>query len=140
MGEEISSAINLSVDLLIAAMVIGTWSALMYMANYLGRYQQAEADSIKVIQEYRKYNQYDATVVAPQDIVNLIFESRGTPEVWVDTDETDGVSFDWKWTATSSPCPYTATDLTTLLPSIGTYDSSIIYDANGAVLRFEFRR
>lgn len=140
MGEEISTAINLAVDLIISALIIGAWSALMYMANELGRTQQAELDAINVVQEYRKWNQYDNSNVYPQDVINLIFETRGYPEVWVDTDTTAGVNFSWKWTPSSSPCPYTAVELSTLLPVSGIYLSSIVYDLNGAILRVEFRR
>lgn len=141
MGDEIGEAINFSVDLIVASIVIAMWSTLMYMSNEMGRTSQAEADSIATVQEYRKLNAYDGTTVLPQDIINYIFETRGSPEVWVDTNVSPGVdAFTLKWTPTSASSDYTAEALANKLPTNVSYLSTIVKDANGSVIRLEFRR
>jgi len=140
LDRSIVDSIMIWLGIITASIVIGIWVTLGSIQRDFARYQQSEVDAISVVKEYRKWNAYDETTVFPQDVVSLIFMTRGYPEVWVDTDATAANSFTQKWTVATSPTPYTAAAISTLLPSTGVYTSHLVYDVNGEVSRVEFWR
>lgn len=140
MGNDLSDAVYMAVDLFLLGLLLTSVSILMQQSALMGSYLNQRESAIAVVQEWRVWNQYDNTEVYPQDVINLIFETRGMPEVWVDIDNTVVDNFAYKWTTTSAPCNYTAVDLSNLLPVSGPYTSKLVKDLNGAILRVEFRR
>lgn len=142
MGEEWSKTIWIGIELSIAALVLTVAVILSSFATEMGRVQQLEVDAIEVTKEYRKYNRYDGTQVYPQDIISVIFETRGTPEVWVDTLAGAGENFSLKWTKAISPesSMWDLSYVSTLLPTTGTYQSSIYRNSNGEICTIKFRR
>jgi hypothetical protein len=142
MGEEWSKTIWIGIELSIAALVLTVAVLLSSFAGEMGRVQQREVDAIEITREYRKYNRYDGTQVYPQDIISAIFETRGAPEVWVDITEGSAVNFSYKWTRSIPPGNnmWNLTNVSTLLPTTGTYQASIHRNDNGEIFKIEFRR
>lgn len=142
MGEEWSKTIWIGIELSIAALVLMVAVVLSSFAGEMGRVQQREIDAIEVTREYRQYNRYDGTQVYPQDIISAIFETRGAPEVWVDTAAGTAVNFSLKWTRSIpvGDAMWNLSNVSVLLPETGTYQSSIHRNENGEIDRLEFRR
>ena len=48
--------------------------------------QQEDDNAVAIVKEYRHYSQFDGTTdLYLQDVISAIAESRGMPEIWVDT-------------------------------------------------------
>ncbi|WP_105614120.1 hypothetical protein [Vallitalea okinawensis] len=137
---EWTEAIWLGVSALITAMVLSFATMLGASVRHVSRIQQEEINAIEIVKEHRKYNKYDGTSVYPQDIVSLVLETRGNPAVWVDDEDNTNVNYIYMWDTTLPKENWQASYFTSLLPLTGSYESSLVKDANGAVLRFEFRR
>lgn len=142
MGDEWSKTVWIGIELSIAALVLTVAVILSSFAGEMGRVQQREVDAIEITREYRKYNRYDGTQVYPQDIISAIFETRGYPEVWVDTTAGAGVNFSLKWTKSipANDNMWKLIHVSTLLPTTGIYQASIHSNDNGEIAKIEFRR
>jgi hypothetical protein len=130
----------LSVSATLAAMVIGFATILGSFSHQQAVMQNEEDNAIAIVKEYRKYNQYDNQVLYPQDVISAIADSRGVPEVWVDTVDGPAVNFSWMWTAATPAAQFSTTYLSSVFPIGGAYTSSIVKDLNGSIIRLEFRR
>lgn len=145
---EWSTMIWASISAMTAALVLSFIVVLGSLAREAASLQHAEDNAIAIMQEYRKYHQYDgkrgADGLYMQDVVNAIAESRGMPEIWVDIEPGDAYSFTsaWQWTATSELARFTTQSLTTAFQPLllARFDSELVRDANGAIIRIEFRR
>lgn len=141
MERDTGNAILIAVSLFVGAIVLGVWASLGASSSEYTRYLQNEVNAVEVVKEYRKWLAYDNTTLMPQDVMSLIFETRGLPEVWVDTDPNPAVAnFSLKWTEASAPTPYTAEAISNILPPDIPYTSSLVKDVNGALLRIEMKR
>ncbi len=142
--DEWSKIIWVSVDLMTAALILVSALTIARISRDFGRMQQQEVDAIAITKLYRTYNRYDNQEdLAPQDIISLIFETRGKPEIWVDTTAGSTVSFGYKWTATIAATSnmWDLTHITeNILPVSATYTSTIEKNANGEISRVKFRR
>jgi hypothetical protein len=142
MSDEWVQTIWASIDLGVAAIILSLATLLGSFAILIGNVQQQEIDAIEVAQEYRQFNKYDNTTVYPQDVISVIFETHGYPEVWVDTDESVIENYSLKWVK-SIPADnvyWDLTHVTSILPVTGVYQSIIHRNANGEIDRLEFRR
>jgi hypothetical protein len=142
--DEWSKAIWIFVELMIASLILVNVVILVRMASEAGRAQQREIDAVAVTKEFRTYFRYEENdEIYPQDIISIIFETRGYPEVWVDTTIGDEDGFNYKWN-TSLPSNDTKWDLTNIseniLPYKSMYKSSVVKNINGDINRIEFRR
>ncbi len=142
--DEWSKIIWVSVDLMTAALILVSALTIARISRDFGRMQQQEVDAIAITKLYRTYNRYDNQEdLAPQDIISLIFETRGKPEIWVDTTAGSTVRFGYKWTATIAATSnmWDLTHITeNILPVSATYTSTIEKNANGEISRVKFRR
>lgn len=127
-----------------AALILVSALTIARISRDFGRVQQQEVNAVAITKLYRTYNRYDNQKdLMPQDIVSLIFETRGKPEIWVDTTAGSAVSFDYKWTAILAPTSnmWDLTHITeNILPVSATYTSTIEKNDNGEISRVEFRR
>ncbi|GMQ55943.1 hypothetical protein AN1V17_03350 [Vallitalea sediminicola] len=142
--DEWSKAIWIFVELIIASLILLSMVLLARTAGDIGRVQQREIDAVAETKEFRTYFRYEENEeIYPQDIISIIFETRGYPEIWVDTTIEEDEEFNYKWT-TSLPSNDITWDLTyiseNILPYKSQYESSIVKDANGEITRIEFRR
>lgn len=137
---EWTQGIWISISLLVTAVVLSFGGMLATISKQQASAQQEEENSIAIVQEYRKYNQYDNTEIYPQDVISAIADSRGKPQMWVDSDDGASVNYNWKWTPNTDPTQFSPSYLSELLPVGGTYVANLIKDANGAIVRIEFRR
>jgi len=140
MDRSITDSINLWLSIIIAGIILNIWAISGSVSREYSRYQQSELDAIAVVKEYREWNVYDNTQVYAQDIATAILKYRGKPEVFVDTDLTVAVVWGLKWDMATAPTQYTATIISGQLPVNAIYISTIVKDANGSVIRLEFRR
>lgn len=145
---EWSAMIWASISAMTAALVLSFVVVLGSIARESAALQHAEDNAIAIMQEYRKYHQYEgkqgADGLYAQDVIQAIAQSRGMPEIWVDVIPGSGYSFtpDWQWTESTSNMRFTTQSLTTAFAPLLTarFDSDLIKDANGAIIRIEFRR
>lgn len=145
--DEWSKMIWVSVDLMAAALILVSALTITRISRDFGRMQQREIDAITITKLYRTYNKYETDeYLAPQDIISLIFETRGRPEVWVDSMPGTGDAntlFSYVWD-TSHPPTSNMWDLThiseNILPVSAPYKATIIKNDNGEISRIEFRR
>jgi hypothetical protein len=133
-------AIWLGISAMIAALVLSFAGILGSFAHQQASIQNEEDNAIAIVKEYRKYNQYDNQVIYPQDVISAIADSRGLPEVWVDTVDGPATNFSWMWNPGTAPAQFSPTYLSGVFPVGGTYTASIIKDLNGAIIRLEMRR
>ena len=137
------AAVWASVSAMTAALVLSFIVVLGSLARQSASIQQEDDNAVAILKEYRQFNQFDGTTnLYPQDVISAISETRGMPEIWVDTTAGSGVNFNWKWTPTTLPEQFTTTYLTdpTLFNVAARYNSTLIKDLNGAITRIEFRR
>lgn len=137
---EWSTVIWFTVSSSVTALVLTFAIMLGSSVREMSRVQQAEIDAVEMVKEYREHNKYDGTEVYPQDIISLLLEKRGKPEVWVDTVSGSGVTFTYKWNSTLPDENWTPTYFTGLLPLTAKYEAGFVKDDNGAIIRYEFRR
>lgn len=130
-----------SVSAMTAAMVLSLILLLGSMARETSNIQQQEDTNIAILKERRFYSQYDGTKgLFPQDIVTAIGESKGYPEIWVDTLEGAGDNFTLKWGTSTIPANFATNIIISTLPKTGLFNSDLVKDANGSIGRIEFRR
>ena len=141
MDKSVVDSLGLWLALILAAITLSIWAVLMSVQGQYSRYQQSEIDAIEQVREYREWNTYDNTQVYAQDVASIVLKTRGSIQIWVDTDinpatETWGIV----WDNTTLATEFTAAKISALLPVNGMYNSSIIKDVNGSISRLEFRR
>lgn len=144
------AAIWAAISAMTAALVLSFIVVLGHLASDSARVQQEDDNAVAIIKEYRKYNQFDVDTTTgiglfPQDVVSAIAESRGVPEIWVDTLPGAGVSFGMKWNAATPAANFSTIYLNSLidpssLPTTTRFDSKVVKDLNGAITSIEFRR
>lgn len=134
------AAIWASISAMTAALVLTFIMVLGSLGSQSARVIQEQDDAVAILQEYREFSRFDGTIVYPQDIITVIVETGGHPEIWVDTQAGAGESFNWKWTKSTHHDYFTVDYLTGLFPTSGDYESKIVKDRNGAIIRIEFRR
>jgi len=141
MGDGALQSVGLWLSIILAAIVLGVWSTLMAIQGEYARFQQSEIDAVEQVREYREWNAYDNTQVFPQDIATLVMKTKGSIEVWVDTNADPGLET-WGviWNAATPPANFTAVTVSGALPVSGLYTASIIKDVNGSIRKVEFRR
>ncbi|MDX8360766.1 hypothetical protein [Cytobacillus sp. IB215316] len=141
----------IATSLLAASIIIGLVSLLVTFGREYAAVQQEEQNSIAIMKEYRKYNQYDGTTVYSQDVVTLIAESRGIPIIELfkkgrplGRDINGKYIPDFLWDSSSSKESFSPTYLSTLLASefgeSGTFTSKIIKGKNGEILIIDIER
>jgi hypothetical protein len=140
--QEWKEAIWIAVSAMLAALVITFASSLGAIGGQIADQQQTQYNNMIAMQEYRQWDQYDNTLVYPQDVISFILQYRGDPEAFVDTSAGGGApaNYSLQWTSTSAPCAYTDQDISDLLPIGVSYTANIIKDGNGAVIAVQFRR
>ena len=131
---EWSESIWIAVNLLIGSVVLTFILGLSSIGREFIIAVNDDRRMAEQVQEYRKYNQYDNKEVYCQDIVSLIFETRGDPYVKVVTDS--GSVLEWSKDAQSTP--YTSAAVTAAIPIDNTYQASVLKDFNGAVVGYKF--
>lgn len=134
------AAIWASISAMTAALVLTFIMVLGSLGNQSARIIQEQDDAVAILQEYRKYSRFDNTTVYSQDVITVILESNGNPEIWVDTAAGPGESFDWIWTSTTHHSYYSTNYLTSIFPPSGIYEAELQKDLNGAIVTILFRR
>lgn len=142
--DEWSKTIWIFVELMISSLILISMVVLSRMAGDVGRFQQSEIDAVESTKEFRTFFKYEENEeIYTQDIISLIFETRGYPEVWVEKNVGHSDDFTYKWT-TSIPTNDDKWDLAYIGEEMLDYDnkykSSIVKNANGEISRIEFRR
>ncbi len=142
------AAVWASISAMTAALVLSFVVVLGSLARESASIQQEDDNAVAIVKEHRHYSQFDGiTNLYPQDVISAIAESRGMPEIWVDTTAGANVDFNWKWVSTTPASQFTTTYLTgltddypLLFPITARYDSTLVKDLNGAITHIEFRR
>lgn len=143
------AAIWASISAMTAALVLSFIVVLGSFARESAAIQHQEDNAIAIIKEYRQYSHYarDENVydLYPQDVISAIAESRGNPEIWVDTLAGTGENFK-KWTTATIAEEFGTTYLlglnepTDIFTPLARFNSKLEPDANGSIYRIEFRR
>lgn len=133
------AAIWASISAMMAALVITLIFTLGSFAREAVRFQQVDDDAVAILQEYRRFSPYDGTTnLMPADVITAIAETRGNPEIWVDTREDELVNFTLRWTGNTPNNQFKTEFLTNTIPSKGVYEAELHRDANGSVVRIYF--
>ncbi len=139
---EWSSAIWASLSAMTAALVLTLIFTLGTLTRESAHIQQEQDNAIAILKEYRKYSPYDgAENLLPQDVVAAIAESRGLPEIEVDTLLKDGTSYSWEWTEASKKEEFSISDLLAkfaVIPASVRYSSDLNKNLNGAITSIKF--
>jgi hypothetical protein len=138
---EWTAAVWAAVSAMIAALVLSMIVVLGSLARESVRIQQTDDAAVAIVKEIRRFGTYNDTKnLYPQDVMTAISEFKGMPVIYVDTLEGDDDDFSLVWDDKTPPEDYKTKHLTSIFPTDARYDSSLILDANGAVVRIEFRR
>lgn len=142
------AAIWASISAMTAALVLSLIFVLGSFARQAVEIQQVDENAVAIVKEYRRYSPYDGTTdLLTADVFTAIAETRGLPEIWVDTNEGPAVEFNWRWTTDTDKELFKVESLATVFPTLNNYDVSkdrydanIVKDLNGVVEHIEFRR
>lgn len=133
MGDTLADWIATGVDLGISAAIlvcIVTVLNMAYKGNVALSRQQAISDSLW---EYREYNQFDNTVVYPQDVVSAIFRYRGEPAIKVFSSKGS-----YTWTQNSKPCEWTTAAINNLIDQTKVYSARVEKNSSGQIVSIVF--
>lgn len=134
MNETVADAFTTGVDWVINAAVLVALVGIMTLSTKASQAineQQVINDELRM---YREYNQYDNTIVYPQDVVSAVYRYRGIPVVRVSSSKGN-----YQWTETTSPCPWTTVAISSLIDQTKMYDAVIVWGLNGEVAAYEFK-
>jgi hypothetical protein len=81
--QEWAESVWIAISVIIAAAIVSVAVILSSMATNIINEVHEDRRASTLVQEYRKTHQWDGTDVHPQDIVSLVFETRGSPAVYV---------------------------------------------------------
>ena len=126
-----------------SAFVLITASVLASTGRQVGSQINAETIAIETLKEYRKYNNFYNKEVYTVDIINLIIETKGEIEIYVDVVDGPITNFSYKWGDIGLPSNhecYYEENIEKKLKDNKIYNSKIIKDANGTVKKIEFYR
>lgn len=158
MNDNVSDTFKLGVELSMTALIIWSMMILISVVQDLG---VALTDTNVItdrLSEYRQYNQFDGRDVYGQDIVSLIYQSRGLPFVYVENSNppsgNNKIYTQSIWDMSTPTHMTSATDMKSLPEDTGkvwlantitshvdltkTYTSTIIYGINDEVIGFKF--
>lgn len=134
MNDTIANLIAEGVDLMIAAVMLVSITAVMSVFMVFNTSVVENQALSAEIQEYRVHNAYENKHVYAQDIVSIIFKSRGYPAVSVQSSKGNHT-----WSRVSVPCDYKTGEITKLIDQTVIYDSQVVRSVNGEVLRYELK-
>ncbi|MDR1523139.1 MAG: hypothetical protein LBS29_04245 [Endomicrobium sp.] len=124
-------------SLLIASALIISFLSLTNLGRVAVNNAYEDRRMTEQLLEYRKYNQYDDKVVRGQDIASLVLEVRGYPSVKIYNTTNNLIH---QWTAPSNfSSAFTSTDIYTKVSKSKSYTSSVVKDANGALIEYRFK-
>lgn len=146
---EWSAAIWAGISAMTVALVLSFIVVLGSFARESAAIQHQDDNAVLLLKEYRKYSHFDRDEslyeLFPQDVISVIAESRGYPEIHVDMTEGDLVNFR-TWTTETPVTQYGTTFLlglnesTDIFAPTARFNSKLVLDANDAVSVIEFRR
>lgn len=133
MEEVLSSWFMTAIDVVISSSIIVSIVVVLTMSSGLNEKITEQQAMTAQMEDYREHNQFDGTVVYPQDIVSAIYRYRGSPAVYVSSDKGH-----YEWTEGSAPCPWNTAAISNLIDQTKMYDASLVYGGNGEVVAYQF--
>lgn len=134
MTADISELYKMGVELGMTSVIIVGIIALISVVQDLGSVLSEQQVTVDRINEYREYNQFDDTIVYPQDIVSAVYQYRGMPYVYVKCDANELI---WSSTMVSKHSSanklsdYKAATITALIDQNRMYKATLEYGSNG---------
>lgn len=128
------------ISLMLTAIALSFLAMLGSLGQQAAKLIDEDEANIARMQEYRKYNQYDNTLLRSQDVITAILETRGMPWILVDTLEGPREDYGWAWSESSPADTFSTTFLSQLFPVDAIYLATIEKNANGEIAILRFRR
>lgn len=138
--------------LVVSVLIVGFISVLM-LGNQASEVISNQNDLVAELAEYREYNQYDGTVVYPQDVISAIYRYRGEPFVTVASSKgnymwaagsgsvtNSGVNaYTWVNDPNNPLCGWNTAAISALIDQTVMYDAAVVRGVAGDIIGYEFR-
>lgn len=133
MIDTITDWVEIGMECLLSAALITFLGVMMILGNDANNSVANQQLMHEQIQEYRKYNQYDNTVVYSQDVVSAIYAGRGIPEIRVSSTTGNRV-----WSESTLESEFTASNISDAIDMSVKYNATLIRSENGEVTAIVF--
>lgn len=131
LAEILMQGVNLAYNALIIVLISSLFGVTALLTHAISQ-QEASGEKMRM---YAEYNQFDGTHCYQQDIISVVYEYRGRPEISVT--KSDGSTL--KWTAVSKATEYKTEAISKAIPMNVIYDADITYSKNGDVSAITFK-
>lgn len=130
----VADSITNGIDLLIVGVFIVGFVAVLGLSINASEVITNQNDLAAELAEYREYNQFDGTIVYPQDVVSAIYRYRGDPYITVSSSKGN-----YTWSVKSKPCEWNTAKITELIDQEKMYDATVIRGVAGDIVGYEFK-
>lgn len=130
----IADWLTTGIDTLIVSVLMVGFIAILNMGYKASEVITSQNDLTSELAEYREYNQFDGTVVYPQDVISAIYRYRGVPYVTVVS-----AGGNYTWSETSAPCPWNTVAISALIDQTVMYDAAVVRGVAGDIVGYEFK-
>jgi len=130
----IADWLTTGIDTLIVSVLMVGFIAILNMGYKASEVITSQNDLTSELAEYREYNQFDGTVVYPQDVISAIYRYRGVPYVTVVS-----AGGNYTWSETSAPCPWNTAAISALIDQTVMYDAAVVRGVAGDIIGYEFK-
>lgn len=122
-------------DMLVGLVVLGILMSVLMLGNFMARQLDKNRVETNNVNAYRVARMYEDSDCYSQDIISLILEYQGNPEVIVTTKNGNVMS----WNRKSLYTQITAKDIGYVLNQSSTYKCTLKYDSNGSLESYQFK-
>lgn len=110
------------IDAFISALIVSFMALILSQQMSMATIVTENRNNANIMAEYREYNAYDGKDVYAADIVSLIMQSKGWPEISVKVGGTT-----YNFTLSHNDIPYKAADLSEKIDPNLLYEAQIQY-------------
>lgn len=110
------------IDAFISALIVSFMVIILSQQMTMATMVTENRNNANIMAEYREYNAYDGKEVYASDIVSLIMQSKGWPEISVNVGGTT-----YNFTLDRNDIPYKAADLSEKINPNLLYEAQIVY-------------
>lgn len=149
----IADWLTTGIDTLIVSVLLVGFISVLNMGSKASEVIANQNDLMVELAEYREYNQYDGTIVYPQDVISAIYRYRGEPFVTVSSakgrylwavgngSESDASASGYVWV--NNPvdplCAWNTSAISALIDQTVMYDAAVMRGVAGDIIGYEFR-
>lgn len=149
----ISDWLTTGIDTLVVSVLIVGFVSVLMLGSQASEVIVNQNDLMAELAEYREYNQYDGTIVYPQDVISAIYRYRGDPFVTVSsangkymwatgsgsTEVTGEGAYVWVNNPAQPLCGWNTSAISALIDQTVMYDAAVMRGVAGDIIGYEFR-